>query len=117
MSDSVHIERLEVEIDGFKELRLAALVEGKLAGVASVRWTEGEMAVLFQVYVDMGMRQQGIGALLAGAAGEAAMEEGYEGLSVIVGAGGPVGFWRKMRFVVAHCESGMTIMMKRWKDG
>lgn len=111
------MERLEVEIDGVKELRLAALVEGKMAGVASVRWTGGEVAVLFQVYVDLGMRQQGIGTLLTGAAGEAAMEEGYEGLSVIVGAGGPVGFWRRLRFVVAHCEAGVTIMTKRWKDG
>lgn len=117
MNGGVRIERLELEIDGVKELRLAALVEGKLAGVASVRWTEGEVAVLFQVYVDLGMRQQGIGAFLVSMASEAAMEEGYKGLSVIVGTGGPVGFWRKMRFVVAHCEAGATIMMKRWKDG
>ncbi len=108
----IQILELLVEIDGRQELRLVAIVNGALAGMASVARLDKPAATVFQVFVDDAVRRCGVGTALVAEAERLARAADAQAISALV-QDGPAGFWGALGYKLAHCEAGVDIWSKQ----
>lgn len=110
---ALEILGLPLDMEGKREARLAAVLWGRMVGVANVANVGKHAATIYQLFVAKEARRQGIGTKLVQAAEGMARQAGGEAVSAIVVDGGPVEFWVRLGYAPVHHENGQTLFGKR----
>lgn len=110
---AAEVSALESDLEGKRELRLVAMCEGQLAGVASVANYGREVSTIYQLFVAAEARGRGIGSELVSEAERLAGEAGAGAVSAVVREDGPLAWWRKRGYEPAHIEGTSTLVSKR----
>lgn len=107
------ILKLELELDGHRELGLSAILDNQMIGSASLRGVNQPAATLYRLYVDPEFRSQGIGSRLVNVAANEAREHGCKAISAIVVGTKLVDWYWTLGFSVAHCEANQVLVSRR----
>lgn len=104
---------LEMALDGHRELRVVALVDGLMVGTANVANYRSGVGTLFQVFVEETWRKAGVGRGMVERAEELVGRANGKAMSAVVMTGGPLGFWQRLGYEPAHIEADRMIVSKR----
>lgn len=110
---SLRILTMPFELDGHKQLRLVAVWDNKLVGVATIMNPGKIASTICQVFVSDEWRGQGIGTALVNQACAEMRSLGSKALSAIVTEHGPMGFWASLGFFPVHCEQDSVLVSKQ----
>jgi GNAT superfamily N-acetyltransferase len=110
---SLLIHDMLFDLSGKRELRLSAIENGRLIGVASVANFGRSAGTIFQLFVRPDVRGKGVGTALVRVACQQAKDAGAGAMSAIVEPGGPMGFWGGLGFKAAHVDGPNLLVVKQ----
>ena len=109
----MEIAHLVMDLDGKRELRVAAFDGHELMATASVACWGRAAVTIYQLFVTKDHRRKGVGRAMV----DHVLQEAYgycaEAVSAIVEDGGPIDFWKAMGFKVAHSEDAKVLVSRR----
>lgn len=101
---------LNFYMDGFTEVRMAALEGQEMVGVANLRLNGHGVATIYQLFVVAEHRKTGIGTSLVAAASKIV---GVQTLSAITKDRTVDEFYRKLGFELVHIEGDQFLWSKK----
>lgn len=113
MTADIHV--MPMTLEGREEIRLSAILGGKMVAIANVVGVGKPVATIYQLFVTDNERRMGIGSELVYRAESEAQAWGAIAVSAIVLEDGPVEWWSNRGYDPVHCELGRMVVSKRLK--
>ncbi len=109
----IRILTMDFTLEGREEIRVAAVSDDEMIGMASVVGVGKEVETIYQLFVVPTWRRRGSGKAIVNHIEMGALNRGAAAVSAVVLNDGPLGWWISLGYQVVHIEPDRFLVSKR----